>query len=105
MDENEMDNEAEPGTCAECGEETCPPHRPFKCAECAGVYVDRGPMGVVEGLRLIAALDGNIEISAGHDIIYAGRVSIDDLPVETCDALERLGWHYDREYDSWAVFT
>lgn len=93
------------GTCAECGEETCPPHRPFKCADCAGVTKEYGGMRIVKGLALIASLDDGIEISAAHDVIYVGTGTWRDLPVETCDALERLGWHYDNDAESWAVFT
>lgn len=99
---DDMD-EADPGTCAECGE-GAPPHRPFKCADCAGIETSGEHPTVLfsKGLALILAHDPRAEMGADHDVIWCGD---HDLPAEIADGLERLNWHYDHEADSWAFFV
>lgn len=44
-------------------------------------------------------------IDAQHDIIYAGPSGDDEVSAEDKAALEKLGWHWARDCDSWAHFT
>lgn len=44
-------------------------------------------------------------VDAQHDIIYAGPGSDNEVSAEDKVALEKLGWHWDTDCDSWARFT
>lgn len=65
---------------------------------------------VREGLAILAKYveENSHCIDAKHDVLYAGPAcSGEDAPVSPDDraALEKLGWHYDDEAESWARFT
>jgi hypothetical protein len=58
----------------------------------------------VEGFGIFHKYDGYQDLSAEHDVIYAGpdpaKVSDEDVA-----RLEELGWHIDREYDCFRHFV
>lgn len=57
---------------------------------------------VITGLVIMNKYDG-VEISAEHDIIYAGPD--EDMSKEDVKELEQLGWFFDEEYECWAHFV
>jgi hypothetical protein len=56
---------------------------------------------IAEGLALIAAYP-SAACDAQHDVLYAGA---DELTDADATSLKALGWHYDDEVESWAIFT
>lgn len=65
---------------------------------------------VIEGLKILARHDEkgleSHSIGAEHDIIYAGpSLSEKPIPSEDRERLRELGWHFDREVESWARFV
>lgn len=60
---------------------------------------------LIDGLQLMEKLSGSsLQISADHDIIYAGADETDE-ECEIADELKKLGWHYVNRVDSWAFFV
>lgn len=61
---------------------------------------------IIAGLQILNRYP-KCDVSAEHDILYAGPSSYPDPKIDTDDkiALKKLGWHYDEEVESWAVFT
>lgn len=57
---------------------------------------------VIEGLQVFAKYDEH-NVCAEHDIIYARAYT--DLTPEDTATLERLGWHWSKQADSWGVFV
>lgn len=60
---------------------------------------------VLLGLNIISKYEclESTNISAEHDVIYAG--SDLQIPEEEKALLEKLGWHWDSQYDSWRKFV
>jgi len=61
-----------------------------------------GAEQIAAGLAIFIRI-GSTECAAEHDVFYSGCSG----PLTDDDARElaRLGWHYDDECDSWAIFT
>ncbi len=60
---------------------------------------------LIAGLELMRANGAKGHcISAEHDVLYVGHGET-PVPLEVREQLLGLGWHWDREVDSWAVFT
>ena len=59
---------------------------------------------IVDGLTILMK-HGKVDVDAQHDILCAGPGINGELPAEEKAKLEELGWHFDTEYDCWAVFT
>ena len=59
---------------------------------------------IVEGLNIMLK-HGEVECDAQHDIFCAGPGINGELTDEEKKKLEELGWHWDEEADSWAIFT
>lgn len=59
---------------------------------------------IVDGLRILIAGSSRVDVSAEHDVIYAGGPT---TTVNTEDRLEleRLGWYWDEQFGCWAHFT
>lgn len=61
---------------------------------------------IVGGLEIIAKYDGDrTYVAAEHDVIFAGPRHPEKVTIEDRKALEKLGWHFDDEVDSWARFV
>jgi hypothetical protein len=62
---------------------------------------------VLAGLAIIARYDQVADVSAEHDIIYAGSAKShkDKLTEDEKKLMEIIGWHWDSEFDCWARFT
>lgn len=70
---------------------------------------------IVGGLQAMAKLSptGDVDTAAEHDVIYAGPASSPGdcpevtkrEPPELVAELCRLGWHWESDVDSWAIFT
>ena len=61
---------------------------------------------LVEGLRLLidAGATGHC-LAAEHDVIYTAATNDVELTVTQAKRLFKLGFHRDKETESWAVFT
>jgi hypothetical protein len=70
---------------------------------------DKGEEGVtrieevIEGLQILAKYSNCID--AQHDVIYAGPGVASKVTAKDTIRLHQLGWHIDKEIDSWAKFT
>ena len=64
---------------------------------------------MIEGLIVLGKYqtkEYKASISAEHDIIYAGSYEDNERMTDTDKLyLEKLGWHWNEEGDSWALFT
>ncbi len=58
----------------------------------------------IAGLQILSKYPGG-QISAEHDVIYAGPGDPKEVSPEDAKALEDLGWHIDTEVDVWARFV
>lgn len=56
---------------------------------------------IIKGLQILNKYD--FMLYAEHDIIYAGEK--EDVSEEDVQALDKLGWFYSEEYESWAHFV
>jgi hypothetical protein len=68
--------------------------------------MDEKPFGVhrvIAGLQILAKYSDSVD--AQHDVIYAGPGDSSVISREDAAELERIGWHYESDVDSWAVFT
>ena len=62
---------------------------------------------VMKGLQIFLKYDTEADVCAEHDIIYAGvgRKVQENLSPEDQKELKNLGWHFDKESESWAKFV
>ena len=62
---------------------------------------------VAKGLLIFMKYDPESDVYAEHDIIYAGpsRKNLGEISDVDAIELKKLGWHHDKEYDSWAKFV
>jgi hypothetical protein len=66
---------------------------------------------VIEGLEILAKYcekgRDSHEISASHDVIYAGPACEGEgsIPEPDRKRLDELGWFYDKQTDCWARFV
>lgn len=60
---------------------------------------------IVEGLNILQKYGLTVEVDAQHDVIYAGPGINGELTVEEQAEMEKIGWHWDEEFDCWAIFT
>ena len=59
---------------------------------------------LITGLQILERY-GDWNVSAEHDIIYAGA-DADKVSKEDAKALKAMtGWHVDSEFNCWAYFT
>jgi hypothetical protein len=59
---------------------------------------------VLGGLQILAKYNGEKhDICAAHDIIYAGA-GVEVTPEEAVE-LDKLGWFFEKEFESWARFV
>jgi len=59
---------------------------------------------VIQGLKVFAKYHNQgADVCAEHDIIYA--MTSADLTESDTTELEALGWHFDTDADSWAIFV
>jgi hypothetical protein len=59
---------------------------------------------VIQGLKVFAKYHNqDPSVYAEHDIIYAGTGGY--LTEADTTELEALGWHLDKNTDSWAIFV
>lgn len=59
---------------------------------------------LIEAFQIFNRYPDSQDISAQHDIIYAGPDSQNMLPADVARLIE-LGWHVDNMYDSFAYYT
>jgi hypothetical protein len=59
---------------------------------------------VIAGLEIFAR-HGEREVSAEHDVLYAGPSTKDALSDVERDTLRLANWFWDEEVDSWAIFV
>lgn len=60
---------------------------------------------IMIGLAIFKA-HGQVSVSAEHDIIYAGPNGLEvELTELEKELLDKAGWHYEDEVDSWARFV
>jgi hypothetical protein len=59
---------------------------------------------LIGGLMLFKRMLGADEVSAEHDVIYAGPAT-NDLSSDALTELDRLGWHWEEQYECWEFFT
>jgi hypothetical protein len=59
---------------------------------------------LIDGLQILMK-HGAINVEGQHDIIFAGPGIDWELSKDEQAKLEELGWHFDEETDSWAMFT
>lgn len=60
---------------------------------------------IIEGLSIMQKHGLSVEVDAQHDVLYAGPGIDGELTDEEQKKLEELGWHWDEEFDCWAIFT
>jgi hypothetical protein len=60
---------------------------------------------VVKGLEIFLKYDADADVCAEHDVIYAGVGLEEKVSKEDELQLKTLGWHFDKEFDSWAKFV
>lgn len=61
---------------------------------------------VIEGLEVLAVYGDDQYVNAEHDVIFAGhKVGKDDLSPAGKRAMEKSGWFWSDEADSWARYT
>lgn len=62
---------------------------------------------LISGLQLMAehSRSGTVDVSAEHDVIYAGPADERGDFVEQSARLVALGWHRSDELECWAFFT
>lgn len=62
---------------------------------------------VMAGLTILTKYDNDCEVSAEHDVLYAGseKTHEEKLSGKDRDSLAELGWHWSESYDSWMKFT
>lgn len=65
---------------------------------------------VIAGLEVLSKYlkDGDRKgyVEGQHDIIFVGPEIKKDTPTQKdVEFLEKIGWHFDKEYDCWAIFT
>ena len=58
------------------------------------------------GMKILAAR-GDENVSAQNDVIYAGGSGkeLKEYPPEVIEKLEKFGWFWDDQYESWGFFT
>ena len=56
------------------------------------------------GLQIFQKYPGDHEVSAQHDILYAGA-DPEVMTENDKEVVEKLGWHEEIEYDCWGFFT
>ena len=64
-----------------------------------------GAESIIEGLKILIenTPDGKTYCSAEHDILYGP--GIEEIPAGQKELLDKLGWFWDEDVDSWAIFT
>lgn len=58
---------------------------------------------VIEGLKIFTKYGG--DISAEHDIIYAGCMINNEISQEDQDQLTELGWKFNDGLETWYYFV
>lgn len=63
--------------------------------------------GAMEGLKILLEYEptDDGEIAAEHDIIYAGSQSPLAMADTTEKLLNKLGWYWEDEMETWYYFT
>lgn len=60
---------------------------------------------IIEGLTLLADAGGNGNCDAQHDVFYADGPAPAKCGPGLLAELTRLGWHWEDDVESWAIFT
>lgn len=68
-------------------------------------YPSRSIDRLIEGLRLLAPFDDDVDVCAEHDAIYAGPSIAQDVGSRHVITLLALGWRIDRESGRWLFST
>jgi hypothetical protein len=58
---------------------------------------------IIRGLQLIAKYQPDAEVSADHDVLYAGTPSA--MPQAERYQMANLNWIEDKEFDAWKKLT
>lgn len=58
---------------------------------------------IIAGLQILLKY-GDESVCAEHDEIFAG-VDTNEMSLDDVDAMEKAGWHWDSNSDSWVIFT
>lgn len=59
---------------------------------------------IIEGLQILRKYSKGWDTAAAHDIFY-GPGEASQVSAEDAAALDALGWHIDKDNDSYAIFT
>ena len=59
---------------------------------------------IITGLQILLKY-GEDAVCAEHDIIYAGHDCRDAMSNEDKEAMEKAGWFWNEESDSYSTFT
>lgn len=62
---------------------------------------------LIAGLCILGKYDptGNTEIQLGHDVLYVGGPDPADMDEDDVSEIRRMGFHYEVDEESWAVFA
>ena len=59
-----------------------------------------------DGLSIFAKIDGADKYCAAeHDVLYAGETPPNQMQSTHRAALEKLGWMWDEDLETWYAFT
>jgi hypothetical protein len=60
---------------------------------------------IYDGLAILLKYDANGMAHSEHDILYAAETKPEDIAIEDLKALDKIGWWYDEDLESWCIFN